>query len=126
MAARQQIQRIRRLAYNHKYEKNLKQLHKERDTLAQQLDHARHTALTLQREFGRLQNAYDRTQETMTQLHQTNTVLIRFCHTRLQQQSTEQSTAVYALEAQLRRGVGGNPPQAPRNSQPRELQENEF
>lgn len=112
LAAREQIQRIRRLAYNHKYEKNLKQLHEEQERLTQQLDLARHTALTLQREMGWIQDAYNRAQQTMAHLQQTNTILHRFCQTRLQQ-----STAVYALEAQLRRGVGGNPPQAPHDSQ---------
>eukprot|EP00066_Takifugu_rubripes_P018150 XP_011607416.1 PREDICTED: uncharacterized protein LOC105417157 [Takifugu rubripes] len=48
ITARQQIQRIRRQAYNHKRERSLKQLQDERDTPARQLDHARHTALTLQ------------------------------------------------------------------------------
>lgn len=85
MAARQQIQRIRRSAYKHKYERNLKQLHEEQDTLAQQLDHARHTTYSLQRELSWLKDAYGRAQETMAQLHQTNTILIRFCHTKLQQ-----------------------------------------
>lgn len=124
MAARQQVQRIRCLDYNHRHKRNLKQLQEERDTLTPQLDHARHTcpAYTLQRELNRLKDAYGRNQETMTQLHQTNTVLIRFCHTKLQQRSA----AIHGLEAQLGRRVGGNPQQAPRNFQPRGRQRNEF
>lgn len=122
MAAHQQIQRIRRLAYNHKYEKNLKQLQTERDTLAQQLDHAQRTTFNLTKELDWLQDAYDRAQGMMTQLHQTNSVLIRFCHGRLQQQRM----AIYALEAQLRRGMGGNPPPASHDSPSREQWQMDF
>lgn len=47
MTARQQIQRIRRQAYSQRHERNVKQLQRERDAMAQQLDHAQRTAFTL-------------------------------------------------------------------------------
>lgn len=107
--------RIRRLAYNRRHQRNLRILQETRDELTRQMHAARFAASTLRREVNRLRDVNNQSQETVTQLRQINSVLLRFCHSRLQQQSATTD----GLDTQLRRRVGEHPQKTPQTSPPR-------
>ncbi|XP_029691503.1 uncharacterized protein [Takifugu rubripes] len=98
--ARQQVQRIRRQAYMHNRERSLRSLQNERNTLNQQLDAARRTAIDLHNRLRRQQDANDRAQDTIIHLRQAHAVLMRFCNARL----PRYNNALFGLNGYPRRG----------------------
>ena len=89
----------------------MKMLGSENERLTQELTQAQRDTNALQRDINALQKKVDQTQaacehanQTVTQLQQTNATLLKFCRTKLQQQTT----VVNELEASLRRGIRGS------------------
>ncbi|XP_029691290.1 uncharacterized protein isoform X2 [Takifugu rubripes] len=86
-AARQQLQRIRRQAYQQTRERGLRNLQHEVQTLRKHLTTARQSAIDLHNRLRQQQEAYDRAKDTIAHLRQTQTLLARLCSARLPQDS---------------------------------------